>query len=195
MRVNSIIAVLVSLGAADALSLKKAMDPFCLLGACIENKEDIKKAKEDELKADQEAKDLAKKAEELEAWHKEEAERQKAEEMEKKQKTEDEANFCTCGAWMCQLNDQSTCWKKCCDNQFGGPPPTRPPVADISTDKMMGVPGYTPADPTIGQQASWHPADWQPKGAVSIPFVGDIDATWLVDQVNNVIWPNHKKKR
>jgi hypothetical protein len=174
----------------NCLSLKKLQDKFCVLGMCVSGQKDISKSMEETQTAKDETEELAKKAAELEAWHKQEADRKQQEELEKKQKTEDEANFCTCGAWMCNLNDGSICWRKCCNNEFGGPPPTRPPPPSAnSNDPLARLPGYTPADPNTGRAASWNPADWRPEGALSIPFVGDVDLGWLHDKV----WPNHRR--
>jgi hypothetical protein len=174
--------------------MKKTESSFCILGMCVSGEKSISQTVEQTQTAKDETEELAKKAAALEEWQKQEAERKKAEEIEKKQKTMDEANFCTCGAWMCKLNDGSVCWRKCCNNEFGGPPPTRAPEVDPSRDPLAVIPGYVPANPSTRAKASWHPvnpADWRPTGSVSVPFVGDIDLGWMHDK----IWPNHQVRR
>jgi hypothetical protein len=180
----------------NALSMKKTHSSFCVLGMCIGTEKSISNTIEQTQTAKDETEELSKKAAELEDWHKQEKERKQQEEVEKKQKIMDEANFCTCGAWMCKLNDGSICWRKCCNNEFGGPPPTRAPElsADASKDPLSIIPGYIPGNAATGEKARFtpvNPADWRPQGAVSVPFVGDIDLGWLHDKV----WPNHQVRR
>merc|ERR1719271_795907 len=120
---------------------------------CINTENNIEKEKSDTEWAKSDASDLETRKAELESWQQQEKQRREQEEIEKRQKELDEANFCTCGPWMCKLNDKSICWRKCCNNEYGGPPPTRAPEVDMSKDPLSAIPGYIPANAATGEKA------------------------------------------
>lgn len=135
---------------------KGYLSRFCVLGMCINTENNIEKEKSDTEWAKSDASDLETRKAELESWQQQEKQRREQEEIEKRQKELDEANFCTCGPWMCKLNDKSICWRKCCNNEYGGPPPTRAPA---HIDPWFGDENSLPTKP--------------PVVPIPIPFMGD----------------------
>eukprot|EP00746_Dinoflagellata_sp_MGD_P013966 gnl/MRDRNA2_/MRDRNA2_130393_c0_seq1.p1 gnl/MRDRNA2_/MRDRNA2_130393_c0~~gnl/MRDRNA2_/MRDRNA2_130393_c0_seq1.p1 ORF type:complete len:229 (+),score=46.10 gnl/MRDRNA2_/MRDRNA2_130393_c0_seq1:120-806(+) len=168
-------------------STTQSRSRFCILGMCINTESNIEKQQEETDAAKDNSVELERKNAELEAWHAQERARVEQERLDKIAKEKDEANFCTCGPWMCGLNDNSVCWRKCCNNEFGGPPPTMPPTAPPGMTPFMGARDgstrpavVTVSIPFVGDKSfDTDPASWHPWG--DLPGT-NIDAKWAWDE-------------
>lgn len=166
------VALLLSLAIfnfGNALSLKKAtesaMPSFCIFGICISDKKQYDKSNDLHDNRDKTIEELSKKQDELDQWKKEEEERKKLEEDEIKAKQQDAkdsliAQNCQC-TWSCgDRNDGTVCFRKCCNNEFGGNPngggvpsggtyssPWSPPAPAYSPPASSPV-AYAPVPPS-----------------------------------------------
>lgn len=171
-------------------AVNRSQRKFCILGMCINSENDIEKQKEDTEFAQGEAGELERKKAELEQWQQQEKERKEQEARDKEQKERDEAMFCSCDkAWICGLNDRSVCWRRCCNNEFGGPPPTLPPTQPPSwfNPSPTKAPVLEVTIPFVGDKHfDTDPKAWHPWGEWKDPLTGkkhdrEEDWNWAKD--------------
>lgn len=148
----AVLLVLATVNLGSALSIKKAteggFDTFCIFGICFSDKKDYEKSvKVHDHMGDTEA-ELQKRSEEMDAWKKEDDERKQLELEEQRAKAQEQkdsiiAQQCQC-TWECgDRNDGTVCFRKCCNNEFGGNP--NGPVTPKTDAPSLSLPGLSPA--------------------------------------------------
>jgi TolA-binding protein len=112
----------------EAVEATKTSGPgLCIFGICISGKKDYDSSVKTHETRDQTIEELNKKVEEMDMWKKEDDERKQLEEDERRAKQQEEkdsviAQSCQC-TWACgDRNDGTVCFRKCCNNEFGGNP-------------------------------------------------------------------------
>eukprot|EP00746_Dinoflagellata_sp_MGD_P119432 gnl/MRDRNA2_/MRDRNA2_55283_c0_seq1.p1 gnl/MRDRNA2_/MRDRNA2_55283_c0~~gnl/MRDRNA2_/MRDRNA2_55283_c0_seq1.p1 ORF type:complete len:228 (-),score=72.17 gnl/MRDRNA2_/MRDRNA2_55283_c0_seq1:240-923(-) len=157
------VLILAILNSGDALNLQKASETglpsFCIFGMCISDKKEYDSSVKEHDSRDTTIEELTKKQEELDAWKKEELERKQLEDEEKRAKMQEEkdsvvAQSCQC-TWQCgDRNDGTVCFRKCCNNEFGGSPngfndPFKPIVGNYGATPPAVAASAVPATPSM----------------------------------------------
>lgn len=111
---------------------KKKDGVMCIFGICLQGKKEFEQDKNLHANRDKEIEELQRQTEEVETWKKEEQERADLQAEENRAKAQEQrdgiiAQSCQC-TWECgDRNDGTVCFRRCCNNEFGGPGTPEPP--------------------------------------------------------------------
>eukprot|EP00746_Dinoflagellata_sp_MGD_P071592 gnl/MRDRNA2_/MRDRNA2_29137_c0_seq1.p1 gnl/MRDRNA2_/MRDRNA2_29137_c0~~gnl/MRDRNA2_/MRDRNA2_29137_c0_seq1.p1 ORF type:complete len:183 (+),score=55.83 gnl/MRDRNA2_/MRDRNA2_29137_c0_seq1:113-661(+) len=163
LRKFAVLFIFASVNFSEALSAKKVTEgpsSLCIFGVCFSGKKDYDSSIKTHDTRDSTIEELTKRQEELDAWKKEENERKQLEEDEKRAKLQEEkdaviAQSCQC-TWQCgDRNDGTVCFRKCCNNEFGGSGTMAVTQSAAAAPTAPAFPGFAvPAFPAMNPFAA-----------------------------------------